>query len=62
MKLAIRVFALAIALAGLVSAPYSSADTLTGTNAAFLNGPGPMIPAPTCGPGICPTSPSPRLF
>ncbi len=62
MKLAIRVFALAIALAGLVSAPYSSADTLAGTNSAFLSGPGPMLPIPTCGPGICPTSPKLQLF
>jgi len=60
MKLAIRVAALAIALAGLVSAPYSSAATLSGTNAAFMSGPGPLsLPAPTCGPGICPTTPPP---
>ena len=58
MKLAIRVFALAVAVVGLVSVPYSSAATLSGTNAAFLSGPGPFsLPAPGCGPGICPPPP-----
>ena len=58
MKLAIRVAAFAIALAGLVSAPYSSAITVSASSAAFMSGPGPLsIPAPGCGPGICPTQP-----
>ena len=58
MKLAIRVAALTIALAGLISAPYASATTLSSPNAAFLSGPGPFsLPVPGCGPGICPTHP-----
>jgi hypothetical protein len=55
MKLAIRIFAMTIALAGLVSSSFSTASprNLPSHLAPVTAGPGPLsLPVPFCAPGV----------
>lgn len=58
MKLALRVFAMFVVLTGLTAAPSSTANSLMLTSHLTASaGPGPFsLPAPGCGPGVCPPS------
>lgn len=58
MKFALRVFAMLVVLTGLSAAPSSSASSMMSASqlTASVN-PGPFsLPAPGCGPGVCPPS------
>lgn len=55
MKLAIRIFAMIVVIAGLTGASASSAtpNAVSSHLSATMNGPGPLnLPGPGCGPGI----------
>lgn len=53
MKVAIRAFAMSVALAGLLTATSPASHGLSVSQSAFMAGPGPLsLPAPTCGPGV----------
>jgi len=55
MKTTIRIFAMTVALAGLVSSSFAPASsrTIPSHLSAFSSGPGPLsLPIPTCGPGV----------
>lgn len=55
MNLTIRIFAMTVALAGLVSSSFSSASTtvLPSHLSAYSSGPGPWsLPVPTCDPSL----------
>lgn len=53
MKIAIRIFAMTIAVTGLVSSSYAPAPAFSSQAAAVAIGPGPLsLPVPFCGPGV----------
>jgi len=54
MKTSIRIFAMTVALTGLVTSSFSSASTpaIPSHLSGFALGPGPDLPIPTCGPGV----------
>jgi hypothetical protein len=55
MKTTIRIFAMTVALTGLVSSSFSPAPgrIIPSHLSAYSSGPGPLsLPIPTCGPGL----------
>lgn len=62
MKIAVRVFTMAVVFTGLTLASLNSASASTAQPASAYAGPGPLsLPVPQCGPGVptCPQQPPP---